>query len=70
MLLYSTSAPFLQSGNGSFCVTVIKNSLFEDPKHAGTKIRYEGEKTTKTRRDKNWGLAGGLAGFGLVWLAG
>ena len=37
------------------CVTVIKNSLFEDPVYVGKKIRKWMSESTDLRREKNWG---------------
>ena len=64
------------SKNGSFCVTVFKNSLSEDPVYVEKKNVWW-VKNTKLRRETNWGLlaaclaaglAGQLAGWLLAWL--
>ena len=65
------------SKNGSFCITIFKNSLSEDPVYVEKKFDVVSGKNTKLRREKNWGLlaaclaaglAGQLAGWLLAWL--
>ena len=56
------------SKNGSFCVTIFKNSLSEDPVYVEKKIDVVGGKNTKLRREKNWGLLAACLAAGLAWL--
>ncbi len=62
--------PFLSPKIVQKCVTVIKNSLFEDLVYVGKKIRKWMNESTDLRREQKLGLAGGLATCWLGWLAG
>ena len=62
--------PFLSLKIVQKCVTVIKNSLFEDLVYVWKKIRKWMNESTDLRREQKLGLAGGLATCWLGWLAG